>query len=155
MPTWREQYDRMVRWYDRFETIDQGRPHEVHSDNYVDEIYAFFLNCYHVKDWIRNDSSLPAAVRDSVEGHVNSEGSLRLSADVCNGLKHVHLNRKRSGERPKFGRKLFKVGLGVGVPTTISLKYEITTDSGPIDAFELATECVDCWKRFVTAHGLT
>jgi hypothetical protein len=47
---WREQYDRMVRWYDRFETIVLGRPHVMAGDNYVDEVYAFFQNCYHVKD---------------------------------------------------------------------------------------------------------
>ncbi len=155
MPAWREQYDRMLRWHERFAIIDQGRHHDVSSDNYVDEIYAFFLDCYHVKDLLRNDPSLPAAVRTSVEAHIDSERSLRLSADICNGLKHLDLKTHRSSENPKFGRKRFKVGLGVGVPTTIGLKYEITTDRGPIDAFQLATDCVDSWKKFLAAHALT
>ena len=156
MAKWREQYDRTERWYDRFRTIDSGRAHNVSSDNYVDEIYAFFLNCYHLKDWIKNDASVPAAVRDAVERFINSEQSLRLCADVCNGLKHLELDPKRvrSHENPKFGKKHFNVGLGTGVPTTISLKYEITTDTGRIDAFQLATEALESWKKFTTDCGL-
>ena len=52
----REQYDRMMRWYARMKATDSGREHAVASDNYVDEIYAFFLNCYHLKDWIKKRS---------------------------------------------------------------------------------------------------
>ena len=78
MAKWREQYERAKRWYKRFATINTGRVHNVSSDNYVDEIYAFFLNCYHVKDWIKNDASLLDAVRGAVEDFINSERSLRL-----------------------------------------------------------------------------
>lgn len=134
--------------------MDSGRAHDVSSDNYVDEIYAFFQNCYHLKDWIKNDASLPDAIRRGVEGFINSEQSLRLCADVCNGLKHLELNpeRVRSHENPKFGKKHFNVGLGV-LPT-ISVKCEIATDTGRIDAFHLATEALESWKKFITKHGL-
>ena len=154
MAKWREQYDRTERWYDRFRTIDSGRAHDVSSDNYVDEIYAFFLNCYHLKDWIKNDTSLPDAVRSAVEHFIDSKRSLRLCADVCNGLKHLELKRDRSGEKPKFGRKQFDVGLGAGVPTTISVKCEITTETGTVDAFQLATEALESWKKFMMQHSL-
>jgi hypothetical protein len=42
-PSYREQFDRMKRFYTRFSAIDQGRPHDAASDNYKDDIYAFFL----------------------------------------------------------------------------------------------------------------
>ena len=42
--TYREQYDRMKRWYHRFVALDQGRSHDVPSDNYLDEIYPFLMN---------------------------------------------------------------------------------------------------------------
>ena len=156
MAKWREQYERTERWYKRFETINSGRVHNVSSDNYVDETYAFFQNCYHLKDWIKHDAFLPDAIRRGVEGFISSERSLRLCADVCNGLKHLELDPKRvrSHENPKFGKKDFNVGLGAGEPT-ISLKCEITTDTGRIDAFKLATDALASWKKFITDRGLT
>jgi hypothetical protein len=50
-----EQYRRMIRSYERFASIDRGRVYEPSSENYEDEVFAFFLNCYHLKDWIKND----------------------------------------------------------------------------------------------------
>ncbi len=150
---YREQYDRMRRWYDRFVALDQGRPHEVPSDNYLDEIYAFFMNCYYLKDWIRNDNTVAAPVQQSIEAHINSNRALRLCADICNSLKHLRLTSSRSGENPVFGRKQFGLALGQG-PPTISLKYEVDTTTGPIDAFSLATECVDAWDSFLMANGM-
>lgn len=150
-----EQYERTKRWYERFRALNSGRPHEVPSDNYVDEIYAFFMNCYHIKDWIKADLSVSAAIRETVEGHINSSQPLRLCADVCNSLKHFRLTRPRSDENPAFGRKRFALSLGVGQPTTIGLKYEVTTNTGPVDAFQLATDCIAAWDAFFSANGLT
>jgi hypothetical protein len=151
---YRAQYDRMRRWYERFVALDQGRIHDMPSEYYLDEIYAFFMNCYHLKDWLRNDSSVATHVQQSVETHVNSNRSLRLCADICNSLKHLQLTSSRSGENPDFGKKQFSVSLGPGLPTTISLKYEVDTSSGPIDAFDLATECIGAWETFLTLNGL-
>jgi len=50
MSAYREQYDRMQRWYDKFAALNGGRQHDMPSENYVDDIYAFFLNAYHLKD---------------------------------------------------------------------------------------------------------
>jgi hypothetical protein len=137
-----EQYDRMRRWYDRFSAVNDGRLHDVQSENYLDEIYAFFQNCYHLKDWIKNDSLVPSNIRASVESSINSNRALSICADICNSLKHLQLKSDRSGENPTFGKKLYAVTVGPGFPITISLKYEVETNSGPIDAFVLATECV-------------
>jgi hypothetical protein len=151
--TYIEQYNRMKRWYDRFVALNHGRPHNVSSDNYLDEIYAFFLNCYHLKDWIRNDGMVDTVVQQSVEPHMNSSRPLKLCADICNSLKHLRLDSSRSGESPAFGKKQFGLALGPA-STTIKLKYEVNTTTGPVDAFQLATECVDAWDAFLTANKL-
>ncbi len=154
MPVYREQYDRMLRWHNRFATIAQGRAHDSASDNYVDEIYAFFLNCYHLKDWIKHDPAAPGTAQQAIEGYVSANRSLRLCADICNSLKHLRLTSSRSGENPTFGQKHFALSLEPGQPTTISLKYEVDTTAGPVDAFQLATECVAAWDGFLTTHAL-
>lgn len=154
----REQYDRMRRWYQRFVSLNQGRPHDVSSNNYVDDIYAFFMNCYHLKDWIINDDTVANSVRKAVEPYIDSNRWLKLCADICNSLKHLRLTprrkprrKPRSGESPAFGKKEFNLDLET---TTINLKYEVKTTAGPIDAFQLATECVDAWDAFLSDNRL-
>ena len=150
---YQEQYARMKRWYARFAALDQGRPHDAPSDNYIDDIYAFFMNCYHLKDWIKNDGTVPPAVQQKVEGYINANRSLTLCADICNSLKHLTLTSQRSGESPTFGRKEFGLALG-GEEPAIKLKYEVDAISGPINAFELATDCMDAWNVFLSSNGL-
>ena len=148
-----EQYDRMQRWYKKFSDIDKGRSHDTPSENYVDDIYAFFQNAYHLKDWIKNDLAVPAHVQSAVEQHINNNRSLELCADICNSLKHLDLARPRSGEVPTFGKKVFGLNIGGG-PTTISLKYEVVIKAGNIDAFGLASDCVKAWDAFRATHQI-
>lgn len=149
-----EQYNRMNRWYQRFVALDQGRVHDTPSDNYLDEIHAFFLNCYHLKDWIKHDDALSSGVQAAVESYIDGNRWLRICADICNSLKHLRLKTNRSGEDPSFGPKLFALTLAPGQVTTISLKYDVQTNTGPIDSFRLATECVAAWKIFLKDNGL-
>jgi hypothetical protein len=143
----------MIRWYDRFATLDKGQAHDRPSENYVDDVYAFFQNCYHLKDWIKNDPSLSISSVD-IENFINGSASLLLCADLCNSLKHLSLTRPRSSKNPTFGPKQYGLTLGGGAPT-IRLKYQIDTSTGPIDAFTLATNCVNEWKTFFAAKGLS
>ena len=145
-----EQFYRVKRWYERFVIIDQGREHDLPSDYYQDEVYAFFLNCYHLKDWIKNDESVGAAAA-KVEEFINNNEELSLCADICNGIKHLRLESTRSGQDPRFGPRKFHVQLG-GPETTISVKYSIDTSSGPLDAFELATKCLQAWEKFILSN---
>jgi hypothetical protein len=69
--TYLEQYRRMMRSYERFASIDRGRVYDPSSESYDDEVFAFFLNCYHLKDWIKNDDGAGPAQND-VESFINS-----------------------------------------------------------------------------------
>jgi hypothetical protein len=145
-----EQFERVRRWYQQFQEVSQGRLHDKPSDFYQDIVYAYFMNCYHLKDWIKND---PASSSSSakVENFINTTSEMALCADICNGLKHLVFNgryKPRSGQNPQFGKKHFKVSLGTQ-PTTIAIEYTIDTASGPVDAFNLATKCLEAWETFL------
>jgi len=146
-PNYQEQFKRVKRWYKRFEEINNGLIHDKPSEFYGDDIYAFFMNCYHLKDWIKEDPSA-ASVANKVENYINNNPELSLCADICNGLKHFHFTGYRSGENPEFGKTKAELNFGSG-PTTIALKYEIKTKSGSIDAFDLATKCIKAWEVFI------
>lgn len=59
MEKYEEQFERVKRWYERFRRINEGTSHEKNTEYYHDEVYAFFVNCFHVKDWILNDANAP------------------------------------------------------------------------------------------------
>lgn len=154
MPGWREQYDRTVRWFDRFTELTLGRRHVSVSDSYIDDIYAFFQNCYHLKDWIKNDPALPSTMRVQVESYINQKRELSICADLCNSLKHLTLSSRRSGENPTFGNKRYGLHQGVTDPPIISVRYEVATSGGTEDAYELAKKCVDAWTEFLRKWSL-
>lgn len=95
---WREQYDRMIRSHDRLVEVATGSGREVvSSDDARDRLINFYLDAYHLKDWIKNDPAAGAASR-SVEGFVKNSASLRLCADLANGAKHLRLTTPKTGD---------------------------------------------------------
>ena len=150
-PNWGDQYDRMLRWYKKFEEIDRGKIDD--SPNYFsyhDEVYAFFQNCHHLKDWTINDAkvSLPKNV---VEQFINRNEYLKICADICNGTKHLKLDKSRSKISPKIEPS--STTIRVSEKGQIhKIKYTIETTSGIYDAFKIATECVEKWKEFIEEH---
>ena len=145
---YKEQLERVRRWYERFQEISEGKLHERSSDFYEDDVYAFFQNCYHLEDWIKHD---PAAgpLSAQVEDFINQTPELLICADICNSLKHLKLKRSRSSQTPEFGKRIFKLSLGTK-PTTIAVAYTIDTNAGTVDAFDLASQCLRAWEKFVT-----
>lgn len=150
-----EQLERMKRYFTRFKKINNGKLHDQSSSNYDDDVYAFFQNCYHLKDWIKND---PACVNWSkVEDCINQNTDLSICADLCNALKHLALTKPpRSTENPNFagGHITLNItdGFGVKESIDISIKYKVSTSSGDIDAFQLAERCVEAWENYINAN---
>ena len=73
-------------------------------DEYEDDVWNFFQNCWHLKDWIKNDVAIDSAHRESVECDVNKVDELVICADLCNRSKHLTLDRKRKLIRPEYTR---------------------------------------------------
>ena len=157
LPKHQEQFERMKRWYERIKKIDQGEPHNLSFVNlppsyFYDEVYAFFINCYHLKDWIKNDDTVKLSSKD-VEGFIDKNECMCLCADICNSKKHLKLDPTihppRSDQDPEFRGREFPVNLGGGDEPIIGVKFSIETKKGTIDAFELASECVRKWEEFI------
>ncbi len=148
-----EQYERTLRWFEQFKRISEGQEHTQNSDHYEDIMRAFFENCYHLKDWIKNDPQSKIPPQD-IEDFINNTPSMRICADIANSQKHLRLSpgRERSQEDPTPGPRHFTLSLGGGPPYG-QVSYTISTLSGPLDAFHLARECVDAWKAFLGQHG--
>ncbi len=151
-----EQFKRMKRWYERIKKIDQGMPHNLSFINlpsgyFYDEFYAFFVNCYHLRDWIENDDTVkPLELEKKVEHFMKQNKCMCVCRDICIGIKHLEQKSSTwSGQVPKFKRRELSLSLVGGPKPIINVKFYIETKTGTIDAFELASECVRKWGEFI------
>jgi len=158
MNTWQRQWARVNRWYDRFGKIDAGVEHYQPSDFSDDEMWSFFINCYHFKDWLKNDPASGLSNQE-VEDFVDKSANLRLCGDLANGSKHAVLTRARVDKSTRLKSRKFKFDMHAGQGEhnpfpTLAVKYVIEANGVTYDTFGLATDCLKEWQSFLKANGL-
>ena len=154
--SWEQQLDRTERNFNRAKQVCAGsvKSNGIGSipdpDECLDQIFNFYLNCYHLKDWLINDKNFPAD-KKQVEKYINQNWELKLCADLCNGQKHFVLKRPRSGDEPKVAERKLRSRLETSPTCSISqhIGYTINTKFGSMDALDLAAKCLNLWKTFV------
>lgn len=156
-----EQYERMKRWYRRLKDIDAGKEHPVEKEYntkyYEDEMYALFQNCYHLKDWLKNDPNirhLLPNIENLVEDFANKGPiCMRICGDLCNGSKHMILIKPKIDKNTQVASQGFRLSLGQG-PPVVAVSYEIQCRGQSYDAKSLAESCISEWDNFMTAHNI-
>jgi len=145
-----DQFERMIRWYRRYQQINEGTQRGASFEGQYDDMLAFFMNCYHLKDWIKNDIADESFNR-VVEDYINQNDCLKLCADICNGAKHLDVTRSRFGEGTAI-RTEVHLDESQDNPPVIR-KWYITSESGQVfDSFDIATQCVEKWVEFFRQH---
>ena len=151
---WRDQWERVKRWHRRLERIRaapplKGAPEEPQA---LDEVFAFFMNCYHLADWLANDHDNP---HPEVWPFVEGSEPLRLCRDVCNGLKHYRLDpAKRTTHNPNWtttaiSEPVVITGQGSRLVGPRPPRWVFLTDQGERDMFAVADECMEAWTGFI------
>jgi hypothetical protein len=152
MAEWSEQWERMRRWKQR--VWDHYAPRSVLAaydpDWAVDDALAFFQNAYHLKDWLKNDQSVNVP-GDAIENAVSESTWIILTADLCNGTKHMVLRNPRSGRDPGLGTRSTMVGDGVMQLTQFDVKLN---DGSTIDVLTLALRVFDEWRTVMRSWDL-
>jgi hypothetical protein len=80
---YKEQYDRVLRWRKRLDDNALSRL------DWEDYMLAFFQECWHLKDWIKNDKDLPDTLRNKIVSEVHSSTILINCRSLANGIKHL------------------------------------------------------------------
>jgi hypothetical protein len=90
LANWISQFERLKRSYAKVTASYQS------SVEFEDDLHHYMQDCWHLKDWIKNDSS--AGVGNEIEDLVNGYKSLRIAADLANGSKHLqrHTHREQA-----------------------------------------------------------
>jgi hypothetical protein len=77
MRPYQEQFRRVVRCLNKIEKETGDRV------EYEDDLWSFFQNCWHLKDWIRYDPTLRGrAIRKEIEKKVKHTKYLEICADT-------------------------------------------------------------------------
>jgi len=143
-----EQWNRVQRWFARLQELsNSGRAHERPSDMYIDDVYAFFINCYHLKDWIQHDDS--SSLKNAVGDFGRDSVSFQICRDLCLGAKHLHVDDPKSNLKDKkLGRKHFDYDVSSNV---IRVTIFVETDAGEKEVLPIAEKCMREWREFLSS----
>jgi len=162
-----EQWERLKRWYVRIKKIQQGQ-HSGSDDYQLDEAYAFFLNCFHLKDWII--TAVPEAKEDTENLFDKSDGRecFRVCADLANANKHVEASKttridpdtniKRQHVAIQLRKLLAYSVIGEdkdkslsneGLPPLTKYKWEIEAKDQYYEVYQLIDKCMEEWEKFL------
>ena len=151
MDSWSEQWERVQLGQDRIRRIYDGIEDSSAEARY--DLYSFFLNAYHLKDWLAKDHSASVSKR-KVEKLVKATPVLALCGDLANRVKHSSLDPKRT---PKIDLNTDVTSQSVTVDTgrgVVSHSWVIEGGGMTYDALDLTNEVVRAWEQFLRGRGL-
>ena len=150
--SYKQQYERMLRYLDRLKSQNGDQ------NEYIDDIFSFFQNCYNLKDWLKNDNALPSSVRNKIENEVDLSNTLRIVADLANRTKHLKLS-KHIRENANMTGVDINIHAGIiyinresmetkSASSRIEYRIKVETGNGHIyDGLKLAEDAVLEWGR--------
>jgi hypothetical protein len=159
--TFQDQFARVRRSLARVENSSVNPQLELPPEKqteYEDMLFTFFQNCWHLKDWIKNDSAAPRSLAGPIEQLCRRYQSLPLAADVANGTKHLRLDNPRLGARvvPEIMVRLTDSFVTGESTSQVRYVYKISDDRGnSFDALTVARQAVSDWETLITTNGGT
>jgi hypothetical protein len=168
---WEDQWNRVQRWNNRVRAIAVGAPTGgvlPHPDAAgdgdfayqawaLDLVFAFFMNCYHLRDWFIESGH---STRAQIDAHIEVSDSLLWCRDICNGMKHFRLDPAKPTTTYESwstaSLQLSVSGLADKRPQPVAGHYWYFIDQATgdqRDMFELADDCVKDWAAFLKARS--
>lgn len=146
-----QQLARAYRFFDRYRkamTYKKGVSGDAFND-LEDFLWSFFQNCWHVKDWLRHDPTVPAKVKAAAVAAAEANRDLQVAADLANDSKHFNLTRERVGARDAA------IQFHDGPDRSTTIVHLIALADGTESPAVLAGQrAIDAWREILKAHGL-
>jgi len=145
---YQEQWNRVRRLR---KSIDQfANATDENFEDAVDSFTSFFIQCYHLRDWLIKSGFSQV----SVDNHIKKHTWLSLCRDLANTQKHQEIDRYKPDN--DFVKDQF-----FGVSTPITRHYDYFIYKGPrfginvwglgmpVDVVEVADKCIEEWDTFL------
>jgi len=122
-------------------------------DEYQDNVLAFFMNCWHVKDWIKNDDGIESRVRQQVVKAVEASPTLQICRALANGAKHMELRKNEPADRSRAKLAMYTFHhLDDG---TVQREYLIKCDDGShVGVYDIGCDALRELRRILDEHQL-
>jgi hypothetical protein len=150
------QFLRVRRYLKKVRLIAEHRFPEGVDDHIEDEVYAFFLNCHHLKDWVLSDSDHLGIKKEAITKFAHSTPCLTICADLADAQKHHGLSAtRRSKKNPLPARTpdfIYPIRVMINQrvkPAMLGLDTKVQSDHGELDYLALAESCFDAWTQFL------
>jgi hypothetical protein len=159
-----EQLARIKRWKSRIDDFRFSNSPDIEISNQLDFIYAFFINCYHLKDFLEYSKLVSDKV---ISKFVEKNIEMQICRYICFESKHCSITQAHSGiTDSSTGEKVIHGLTGCiiieGDPFQEILKYDNPIKNGKYsilvngknyDLFELADKCVKLWETFLEENN--
>lgn len=172
-----EQWERIKRWYKRIKRIEESCPQGYIDDDCLDEVYAFFMNCYHLKDWLKNSifkqNNTKRQEVENIFDEKKGKEIFKVCADFVNGVKHVKADRfTRIDPNTQIEKQHVTIRLGNPLPLYIPLNkngkkenekysppstqysWEIKCGNKYYNVYQLVEDCLKEWENFLKKEKL-
>lgn len=140
---WKLQWHRVCRWHEKIEVIEKRHNAKKSINQYdMDDIYAFFQNCYHLRYWIENPNpKLKGSLKSFFKNHVE----MQICRDICNGTKHLNLTHPSIDDNFNIYREYDHFTNKNENP----IKFNIRADKYKFGLFELIHKLFNIWDTFL------
>jgi hypothetical protein len=149
--TYSEQLARVRRFFGRLSNENQD------AVEFDDDVWSFFQHCWHFKDWLKNDPTLPANITDRVEPDASAKLAIRICADSANRSKHAALTKPNRTDADITSRDTtVLIGGTKESPGTTSIsEHTITLGDGSTHwARDIAKQAILDWEEILGSYGL-
>lgn len=113
-----------------------------------DFMFAFFQNCFMLREWIKKTSPLSKGDLDNL---FNSTPELRICRDICNGTKHYSISKPSVDAEFSILRE-YDPSEASGHRLRIIVQDKNHVADGKYDLLELAGKCLRIWEGFLAPH---
>jgi hypothetical protein len=161
-----EQLERTKRWKKRLDDIRYSNSSVDKIPYQLDFIYAFFINCFHLRDFLKYSKTISDAIitkffEDNIE--------MQICRDICNECKHCSLENPSIGLTiPNTNKKSASGWAGVCLVKDYdpfqevlkndnpikNIKYVILAEGKMYNVFDLTDKCLNLWERFFKENSL-
>jgi hypothetical protein len=147
---WKSQYERMRRWHRLVHEIGRARKSIGDTEQEHDFIYAYFQNCYHLRDWLQNSSM---ATAEELREFFRLNEPMGVCRDICNGTKHWQIDRPSVDADFSIGREYVPANWP-GERPHVNQSWFIVAGQSKHDIFQLADTCMALWDSFLQRKNL-
>jgi hypothetical protein len=144
---YRHQLDRARRFLERMEqSVDDMDDEGMTDVDFQDFVWAFFQNCWHVKDWVEHDPLVSPIAKQAVIAQARQSVVLKVCREMCNGTKHL-------GARQGASHDHIDTTIVPGGP--IIRDCQIDNGAGQLVSGKLlAHQCIAEWVSILQSQGL-